>query len=60
MIRVFSKIDESWRPYHGLVGGNNVRKSIADYSEVTFDRKNCTRNCSYLEESVLLTVSCRP
>ncbi len=60
MVRDFSIIDESWRPYHGLVGGSNARKSIAGYSEATFDRKNCARNCGYPEGPVLLAVSCRP
>lgn len=60
MFRVFFVIDESWRPYNGLVGGSNARKSIAGYQEVAFGCKNCTRNCSYLEEPVLLAASCRP
>lgn len=60
MIRDLIFIDESWRPYHGLVGGSNARKSIAGYSEAAFGCKNCTRNCGYPERPVLLAVSCRP
>lgn len=60
MIRVFSIIDESWRPYHGLAGGSNARKSIAGYSKVAFGCENCTRNCGHLERPVLLAVFCRP
>lgn len=60
MIRDFSKVDESKRPYSGLVGGSNARKSVAGRPEVTFDYEDCSRNCSNSERLVLLAVSCRP
>ncbi len=60
MIRDISNVDESKRPYNGLVGGSNARKSIADRSEVTFDCENRTRDYNNSERSVLLAVSCRP
>ncbi len=60
MTRDFSKVDESKRPYIGLVGGSNARQSITNHSEVAFVRKNCPRNYGNSERSVLLAVSCRP